>query len=203
MDQDSTREGDTSLAAHAFAELRAEISLLRRAVERLTDERTSQPDYAPSLEAIGKRLEDVCVWARRVSEKPALKLTPENLGREIAAAATSSRARDQELLERAAGTMEGACSRIDAMIMRSRSVAEQNRELLRNRISFAVAGMVLFAILPGALARSLPVSWALPERMAARMIGADMWQAGQRMMMKADPQRWRKIAARERLENPK
>jgi hypothetical protein len=198
MDQDSTPDTYTSLAAHAFGELRGEISLLRRAVERLTDERTSQPDYAPSLEAIAKRLEDVCVWAQRVSEKPALKLTPETLGREIAAAATSSRAQDQHLLERATSAMEAAGSRIDAMIARSRSVAEQDRELVRNRIAFAVAGMALFAILPGAIARSLPASWAVPERMAARMLDTDMWHAGQNMMAKADPDQWNGAAARER-----
>lgn len=198
MEQDSTREVDISLAAQAFGELRAEVSLLRRGVERLTDERTAQPDYAPSLEAIGKRLEDVCVWAQRVSEKPALKLTPEDIGREIAAAGSSSRERNQQMLQRASAGMDAAVSRIDAMIARSRSIAEQNRELLHNRIAFAIAGMVLFAILPGAAARSLPVSWAVPERIAARMLGNDMWNAGRQMMAKADPDRWDQIAARER-----
>jgi hypothetical protein len=198
MDQDSTPSVDTSLAAHAFGELRAEISLLRRAIERLTDERTSLPDYAPSLEAIAKRLEDVCVWARRVSEKPAMRLTPESLSREITTAATSSRTQDHQQLERAASAMEAAGNRIDAMIARSRTVADQNRELAKNRVAFAVAGMLLFAILPGAMARSLPVSWAVPERIAARMLGTDMWNAGQNMMAKADLERWSKIVARER-----
>lgn len=198
MDQDSSRTGDTSLAAHAFGELRAEISLLRRAVERLTDERTQQPDYAPTLEVIGKQLEDVCVWAQRVSERPAIKLTPESLADEITMAAKTTRSHDHERLDRATSSMEAAGSRIDAMIARSRSVAEQNRELYRNRIAFAVAGMALFAILPGAIARSLPVSWAVPERIAARMLGTDMWQAGQAMMAKADPERWNQIAVRER-----
>jgi len=198
MDQESTREVDTSLAAHAFSELRAEISLLRRAVERLTDERTSQPDYGPSLEAIAKRLEDVCVWAQRVSEKPALKLTPEKIGREIVTAGTSSRERDQQILERAAGGMDAATARIDAALARARSVVEQDRELLRNRVAFAVAGMVLFAILPGAIARSLPASWAVPERIAARMLGTDMWHAGEQMMAKADPQRRERIVSEQR-----
>ena len=193
---------DASLAAHAFGELRAEISLLRRAVERLTDERTSQPDYAPSLEAISKRLEDVCVWAQRVSEKPALKLTPGSLASEIAAAAASSRAQDQHLLANAAAAMDTAAGRIDAMIARSRSVVAQDRELHRNRIAFGVAGMVLFAILPGAIARSLPVSWAVPERIAARMLGTDMWRAGQNMMAKADPDRWNQLVGREHAPAP-
>jgi hypothetical protein len=197
MDQDSTPNVDTSLAAHAFLELRAEISLLRRAVERLTDERTSQPDYGPSIEALGKRLEDVCVWARRVSERPAMKLTPEHLSKEITAAATSSRAEDHQQLQRAANAMQAAGDRIDAMIGRCRSVADQHRELVRNRIAFGVAGMVLFAILPGAIARSLPVSWAVPERIAARMLGTDMWTAGKNMMAKAHTSQGGKSAARQ------
>jgi len=198
MDQESTREVDTSLAAHAFGELRAEISLLRRAVERLTDERTSQPDYAPSLEAIAKRLEDVCASMERLSERPALKLTPEAMAREIAAAAIASRERDHEMLRRAAANMNGAAGNLSAALAGARSAAEQNRELLHNRVAFAVAGMVTFAIVPGAIARSLPVSWAVPERIAARMLGTDMWQAGQRMMMTADPERWDQAGAQER-----
>lgn len=200
MDQETTREVDTSLAVHAFGELRAEISLLRRAVERLTDERTSQPDYAPSLEAIAKRLEDVCASVQRLSERPALKLTPEAMAREIAAAATVSRERDQEMLRSAAANMNGAAGNLSAALAGARSAAEQKRELLHNRVAFAVAGMVTFAILPGAIARSLPVSWAVPERIAARMLGADMWRAGQQMMAKADAERWKRIVARERPE---
>jgi len=197
MDEDITTSVDATLAANAYRKLRAEMSLLRRAIERLTDERTSQPDYAPSIEAIGKGLEDVRRWAQRVSENPALKLTPESLGREISTASNDSRAHDQQLLDRAASTMEAAASRIDAMIARSRSVVDQNRELVRNRIGFAVAGMALFAILPGVVARSLPVSWAVPERIAARMLGRDMWHAGQEMMAKANPHRWDRMVARE------
>ncbi len=76
MDQIRSPNEPENDAATAFGEVRAEISLLRRAVERLTDERTAQPDYAPSLEAIAKRLEDVCVWAKRVSERPKRMRTP-------------------------------------------------------------------------------------------------------------------------------
>lgn len=202
MTQDNAAQADTNLAAHAFGELRGEISLLRRAVERLTDERTSQPDYAPSLEAIAKRLEDVCVWAQRISEKPAIRLTPSSLASQITVAAESSRADDQRLLKTAAGGMEAVTGRIDAMITRSRSVVEQERELFRNRVAFAVAGMVTFAILPGAVARSLPVSWAVPERIAARMLGTDMWRAGESMMAKSDPDRWNEIVAQEHARTP-
>ncbi len=199
MDHDSIPDADVNLAAHAFGELRAEISLLRRAVERLTDERISQPDYAPSLEAIAKRLEDVCVWAKKVAERPAMRLTPETLASEIDKAAGSARSTDQRMLESAATTLNAAAGRIDAMIARSRAAGEQDRELLHNRVAFAVAGMVAFAILPGAIARSLPASWAVPERMAARTMGTDMWTGGQRMMRRADPDRRNERSAHEKV----
>jgi hypothetical protein len=197
MNADSLPDAATDPAAQAFAGLRAEISLLRRAVERLTDERTMQADYGPSLEAIAKRLEDVCGWARRVSERPALQLTPQRMASELAEAATSGREQDKRLLEEAAGAMKAATARIDAMIARSRSAGDQRRELIHNRVAFTVAGMVLVAILPGAVARSLPASWAVPERMAARMLGADMWTAGRNMMVKADPQGERRVTTRD------
>lgn len=202
MEQHSTPEVDTSLAAHAFGELRAEVSLLRRAVERLTDERINQPDYAPSLEAISKRLEDVCSLTAQLSARPSLRLTPEVIGRQISQAATTAREDDRQMLKRSTADMDAAASRIDAALARARSAAEQSRKLLHNRVAFAVAGMVTFAILPGAVARSLPVSWAVPERIAARMLGVDMWQAGQQMMAKADPERWEQIATRERHQLP-
>ncbi|MCC2976649.1 DUF6118 family protein [Sphingomonas sp. PL-96] len=185
MDKDFPVDGSDAVAP-AIAGLRAEISLLRRAVERLTDERTMQVDYGPSLEVIAKRLEDIGVWARRVSERPALQLTPQKMASELAEAATSGREQDKHLLEKAAGTMNAAAARIDAMILRSRSAGDQRRELLHNRVAFTVAGMVLMAILPGAVARSLPVSWAVPERIAARMLGTDMRTAGQNMMARAE-----------------
>ncbi len=101
------------------------------------------------------------------------------------------------MLTHSAAGMDAAASRIDAALARARSAAEQNRELLRNRVAFLVAGMVAFAILPGAIARSLLISWAVPERIAARMLGRDMWGAGQQLMARADPKRWEQIVARE------
>ncbi|AYJ86702.1 hypothetical protein D3Y57_12965 [Sphingomonas paeninsulae] len=93
--------------------------------------------------------------------------------------------------------MGEAVRRIDAMIARNRTVAEQEKELNHNRVAFLVAGMVFFAIVPGAIARSLPVSWAVPERIAARMLGLTMWHAGEDMMGKYDPDAWNAIAKRE------
>lgn len=198
MDTETNEGVATSFAAQAFGELRAEISLLRRAVERLTDERTATPDYTPTLEELSKRLSNIKAYLKHVSETPALTQTPEGLAQSISAAATASRAHDHDLINSAASRMDERVRRIDAMIVRNRTVAEQEKELNYNRVAFLVAGMVLFAIVPGAIARSLPVSWAVPERIAARMLGLTMWQAGEDIMEKADPNAWNAIAKRER-----
>lgn len=105
---------------------------------------------------------------------------------------------DQQMLSEAQGAMEATGKRIDALIVRGRVASEQDRELRHNRIAFAIAGMVLWSMLPGAVARSLPVSWNVPERIAARMLGSDMWTAGANMMAKANPERWNQIVDHER-----
>ena len=43
------------------------------------------------------------------------------------------------------------------------------------------------AILPGAVARSLPASWHVPEWMAARTIGMHQRAAGERMIATSAP----------------
>ena len=51
-------------------------------------------------------------------------------------------------------------------------------------------GMILFAILPGAIARSAPESWLWPEQRAMRAMGRSGWDAGIRLLQVSDPERW-------------
>src|SRR3546814_17215118 len=57
--------------AQAFAELRSEVSLLRRAIEGLTAERQNAPDYAPTLKVLSGRLTRIEAFMGEVSESPA------------------------------------------------------------------------------------------------------------------------------------
>jgi hypothetical protein len=201
MGQEIVTAAADSLAAQAFNDLSEEIRVTRREVERIADERTTQPDYGPSIEELGKRLEDLRALVARMEQHPALKLDPQRLADHINNAAMKVRAQDREELGQAIARMDAAGSRIDAITRRARSAADQDRELNHNRVAFAIAGMMLWSILPGAVARSLPVSWAVPERIAARMLGTDMWQAGQTMMLRANPDAWRAVVKREQKRN--
>jgi hypothetical protein len=48
-----------------------------------------------------------------------------------------------------------------------------------------LAGILVCAVLPGVIARSLPASWHVPEWMAARTMNMDQRAAGERLIATA------------------
>src|SRR3546814_17673218 len=67
-----------------------------------------------------------------------------------------------------------------------------------------LAGCLLWSILPGALARTMPESWHWPERIARRTVGEpSLWEAGARMMRAETPNAWQLVpaAAERRRQN--
>jgi len=58
--------------ASAFAALRGEVSLLRRAVEGLTAERQNAPDYTPTLTGLSSRLAHAEELLGKIAASPAI-----------------------------------------------------------------------------------------------------------------------------------
>jgi hypothetical protein len=98
--------------AGAFAALRGEVSLLRRAVEGLTVERQNTPDYTPTLTGLSSRLAHVEELLGRVAESPAMCLTPGNLAVSIAKACETARSVDRESLEKAGAVLKASIASI-------------------------------------------------------------------------------------------
>lgn len=75
-------DDETDSAAAAFEELRAEISVMRRAVEAIPASlRKNRPlDYAPTLGAIVKAVQGVEKRLADIEGHPAIKLRPEEYG---------------------------------------------------------------------------------------------------------------------------
>ncbi|WP_268746859.1 DUF6118 family protein [Sphingopyxis sp. LC363] len=82
---------------------------------------------------------------------------------------------------------------------------EQQREHIWSGIGGGVlAGCLLWAILPGVVARIMPISWHWPERIAARTVREPtLWEAGARIMRAGRPDAWQAIvdAAEMRRDN--
>ena len=193
-------------AARAFDDLRAEVTLLRRAIARLTVERagdTNAPDYSETLGVIANNITATAQRVDALVESPALALTPEELNRQIVEVSTAGRSEDRRAIAAAQQVIEDVATKLGRQLESHVMADEQRRRLWRTKwqigLAGLVAGMVSWAILAGPFARSLPVSWLLPERMAARTLRMPMWEGGQRLMRAGDAQAFSGVLAGNRL----
>ena len=127
MDDQVTPALAQSSAARAFDDLRGEVSLLRRAIEGLAAERRDQPDYGPTLEALAISNEEIKNWARKINERPAVRLTPLEIGEQIEEAVAKLRAEDRRQLEVAHGQLKSALKEVRMLSATARVASEQVR----------------------------------------------------------------------------
>jgi hypothetical protein len=166
----------------AFEALRGEVSLTRRAVEGLTAARERVPDYSATLGKMAEALKQATEGIDRIERSPAVRLSPAALADEIRKASIEARAEDRALLRETRDRMTRSIGHIDGIVERGQAADRQVRRLVWVGTGGVLAGMLLMAILPGAVARSLPASWHVPEWVAARTIGLDQRAAGERMI---------------------
>ena len=190
-------------AVEAFARLEGEVAMMRRAVQHLAAERADIviPDYGKTLEAMSKRLGEICGNIEVVAGHPAMQLTPDSLGKRIEAASEAAMRGDQGRINDALGELRQASQDMRAVTAHARTDADQRRRLFQAAGGGALAGMLLWSFLPGTIARAMPESWHWPERMAARMVGeSSRWDAGARLMRGDSPQAWDAIVQASRIE---
>jgi len=176
--------GETALA---FEDLRAEISLLRRAVEGLTAARERMPEYTPTLGSMMAQLKTTQEALQRIERSPAVAL-PVGLTKEIVQAAANARAEDARKLDEARDTLARSIGRVDCIVGRGQSVEGQSRLLRRSCAATAVATILLWSVLPGAIARSLPASWHVPEWIAERIVGPKTFNTGGNSELGTNPE---------------
>jgi len=190
-------------AARAFESLRAEVSLMRRAIERLAAERAEDghaPDYSETLGVISQNLSATAQRVDALVKSPALSLTPEETSRQIGAASFDARREDHRLFVAARQGLDEVAARLGRQLHSHTEAGEQRRRLWQVAVAGLAAGMVLWVIISGPIARALPPGWLVPERMAARSLRMPMWEGGQRLMRAGDAQAFAGVLAGNRLE---
>lgn len=168
--------------ATAFAALRGEVSLLRRAVEGLTAERQDAPDYTATLDATANRLAEIGTFMRTIADRPAMKLTPDGFATEMVQASAKARAGDRDNLDRANSVLKSSITSIDGVVEKAWTAERQSRWLVGAASAGMMAGIILWSVLPGEIARSLPASWNVPEKMAARIMRMSVKEAGEHLI---------------------
>lgn len=193
-------------AAAAFTRLEGEIALMRRAVENLASEKANIdiPDYSDTLGEMAESLAAVADTLDTISAKPAMAMTPEGMAQRMDQAARSARQSDREQIA-AAETRYNHAVRDLTKVVASAWSASYQREYLRWAAGGGVlAGCLLWAIVPGPLARALPESWHLPEKIATRVLREpSVWEGGVRLLRVGSPEAWKAIsdAAEMRQQN--
>jgi Family of unknown function (DUF6118) len=182
MTQEPAQTAPDDDIARAFAALRGEVSLTRAALEGLTAARERIPDYSVTLSQIAKELADAASGIERLEQSPAARLSPASLTTAIVKASVDARAEDRALLSDARDVLSCSIGRIDGIVQRGQAADRQWQRIWQAAAGGAIGGMLLMAVLPGAIARNLPASWHVPEWMAARTMGLGQKQAGERMV---------------------
>ena len=118
--------------AQAFEDLRAEVSVLRRAMEALPGgwEDSRPPDYTPSLGTIAQGLAAVDSRLAGIEKHPALRLTPEQHQQAVAQAGNVLMREAAQKLDRAAQDAERGRHQLARLIGAMRKQDEQRNWLL-------------------------------------------------------------------------
>jgi hypothetical protein len=184
-------EDQASDPAKAFEDLRAEVSVLRKAVEALPAaiRENRPPDYAQDLAVIGKGLDEIGGQLETIQKSPALRLSPEQQGAVIANAGSNLIREAMQRLERAADYADTERRTLSQMIGTIHSKSDQR---------FLIIMAAVFGLVVG-LAASLPIASIMPfglnNIIAAHIVGGGRWDAGIALLNDADPNRWAQIAA--------
>lgn len=158
------------------ADVRAELSVMRRAVEAigpaLGDARP--PDYSPTLADITTLQKAIVVAIQKIEKHPAIQVGPEAYAARAAQAIEGSIRGTLRDAEGTAHAIRSSARDVEAVLKSARSREGQNKRLAQAGAIGMVVGLVLFPLLGFPLARALPFG-SLPDSLAASALGEDRW----------------------------
>jgi hypothetical protein len=185
---DEDHENDDGGAAQAFADLQAEVSVMRRAVEGLPAilSRMETPDYAPSFGVVIKSLNETEARLAAIEGHPALKLTPDQHAGAMKRAGIEVMSDAARSLRNEAGAVGREQQKLARIVGESLGQEAQKRALYWALGAGVAIGFVLFPLLgvfaPGG------------SFLAAFATGNfDRWYAGGGLMQAGSPDGWREF----------
>ncbi|SES13680.1 DUF6118 family protein [Sphingobium sp. YR768] len=197
MDSDLPGHGaddEPDPAALAFAELGEKVERLEAAIATLVAGREAIPDYSETLGEIAFLIDKTRQSLATLARRPALELTPDAIAQKIMVAGNRAREQDAATIAQAKERIDKAAGRMEYLLGRAASKADLRRHLLWSATGGMFAGMLLWAFVPGLVARAMPGSWHVSETMARQIMGeATLWDAGIRMMQADSPQAWQMV----------
>ena len=195
---------ETDPATEAFARLEGEMAMVRHTVQNMARERADIviPDYTATLGQMADQLAKVSKTLSTIGKKPAIELTPEDIAVQIKHASLDMLRDSSDLFRQGRKDLDNATGRLAAIVGRVRAEDEQKRQTWRFAGMGFLVGILLWSILPGTIARAMPESWQLPERMARKAVGAPtIVEAGLRMIESQNPDGFEELMAAHSILN--
>ncbi len=183
-------------ATEAFARLEGEMAMVRHTVQNMARERADIviPDYTATLSQMADQLAKVSKTLSTIGNKPAIELTPEDIAVQIKRVSLDMLRDASDLFRHGRKDLDTATGRLAAIVGRVRAEDEQKRQTWRFAGIGLAAGILLWSILPGTIARTMPESWQLPERMARKAVGEPtIVEAGIRLIRSQNPEAWEEL----------
>ncbi|WP_239804586.1 DUF6118 family protein [Croceicoccus hydrothermalis] len=193
---------ETDPATEAFARLEGEMAMVRHTVQNIARERADIviPDYTSTLGQMADQLAQVSKTLSTIGSMPAIELTPEDIAVQIKRASLDMLRDASDLFRHGRKDLDLATGRLAAIVGRVRTEAEQKRQTWRFAGVGMAAGILLWSILPGTIARAMPESWQWPEWMARKAVGEPtIVEAGIRLIRSESPQAWEELAAAQHI----
>lgn len=187
-------EGDP---AKAFDDLRAEVSVLRRAVEGLPEawRENRPPDYSPDLGRMVNALGAVGRHLEAIEKNPMLKIEPSSYRYAVEQAGMAASQRMQN-------TFDGAIREVQAERKRLAGIIGEARDRGRQRWwVLGAAGLAFLCGLGGAapLFREIGMG-GTNMRVASYIVGGySLWDSGGRMMKQDDSGSWDDVVLGSRI----
>jgi len=189
-------------AADAFERLRSEVALLRRAVEGLAADTQDAPvDYSPTLAELSEAIAAVSAQAVALGERPLLALAPDQLGTLFQIAAVKVLAKPLAELERERAALRQGAEALQAARQSDLVRAGSWRRTCGLVGGGAFAGAVLWSLLLGPIARTLPAGWGVPEKLASAAMALPSAEAAEHLLRQSDPQGHKALQVVRRLSN--
>ena len=185
-------------ATEAFARLEGEMAMVRHTIQNMARERADIviPDYTATLGQMADHLERFSDSLKVIASKPAMELTPEDISAQIKRASLDMQRDSSDLFRQGREDFDSAAEQLSVMVGRVRTAAEQKHQTWRFAGMGLAAGILLWSITPGTIARAMPESWHWPERMARKAVGEPtILEAGIRLIRSQNPDAWEQLAA--------
>jgi len=193
---------ETDPAIEAFARLEGEMAMVRHTVQNMARERADIviPDYTATLSQMADQLAKVSKTLSTIGSRPAIQMTPEDIAVQMKRASFDMLRDSSDLFRQGRKDLDNATGGLAAIVGRVRAEAEQKRQTWRFGGVGVLVGILLWSILPGPIARTMPESWHWPEKMARKVIGEPtIVEAGLRLIQSQNPEAFEELMATHKI----